>query len=990
MQYPNDGLISRFFSKSRHLAAILALVLIAAGCSKAEDPPPAPAPTVDEVVDGPGFHLQDMWMFFDITGMDASGNTESILDDLIAEVSSQAGEPVALTEFLNFSPLPDIEAAMVSPDGEILEEVEISFGLFGMPDGYSDPAAGELTLGFVTSAPTTVRNVMGGDELVLNLDQFESTQNYETVLLDFAMGQARPVADESGLDALETLQARFEGGSITWVGSDADGNLEPAMWRGVPGSKVSPAALAFSDEAELTTNTAQLTTGVNVTGSTSMSPLILPAPVPARGSGPSGFGVKPAFKGKGGLALTVFCLAGTLIVTGGAGVLFGSVFCTLIGGMGALNDAINAIDDNNGGGNPHPGPGGGFWGDPHITTFDGANQPLMLIGEFDAAISAEMRLQLRTAATSQDSNVSYNVAAAIEADGAVIIADATAESEQRFRLDGEPLTLESSEQHEMENGVTISRFGNSYDVTAPSGHAVVLTMHGASLDAHYYLPKDHAPGADEVTGLLGDADGDVENDFFARDGSTIEDFTLEQFYGEIAESWRVSDEDNLFDSPLTHDRSFPTAKPDPDENVIAWATKLCTGMGLSGYYLEACITDVAATLDAAYVMRAMEGQAVYSPETFNLAGPGTDAGGAADAAIQLDGMHAKMQTPYLDDAGHVLVAMQSLDDRSGVLVALDEDGSTAWQIPMEDTSCGFAVSGNRALVPNYSDANGEKIFVLQLIDTQDGSEIDIFSADHLVQRNCTELTVTDDLIIGASVGDAGRIIGINPHTEDAVFDTEIANMQSKVIASGDGNLWAITDDGNSVLANQIDPETGTVTSKTKLPATGLVSPEKSISATEDGFIAVLKEGATDVMLRFTGSNTAWVTEFPIDVGDKSYGAPSRISSDDHMVAGYSGDSRVLAFDIETGEAVNTITPSSFNNNGSQIALHAGNVVVAPFGGDAWVEIYDPRTGDQVWSTPAPSGIPTNDAKAIHSLDEGRILIQGGKDDHALIAIYAVP
>src|SRR5690625_7181461 len=95
-----------------------------------------------------------------------------------------------------------------------------------------------------------------------------------------------------------------------------------------------------------------------------------------------------------------------------------------------------------------------------------------------------------------------------------------------------------------------------------------------------------------------------------------------------------------------------------------------------------------------------------------------------------------------------------------------------------------------------------------------------------------------------------------------------------------------------------------------------------------------------------------------------------------MVAGYSGDSRVLAFDLETGEVVNTITPSSFNNNGSQIALHAGNVVVAPFGGDAWVEIYDPRTGDQVWSTPAPSDIPTNDAKAIHSLDEGRILIQG--------------
>lgn len=65
-------------------------------------------------------------------------------------------------------------------------------------------------------------------------------------------------------------------------------------------------------------------------------------------------------------------------------------------------------------------------------------------------------------------------------------------------------------------------------------------------------------------------------------------------------------------------------------------------------------------------------------------------------------------------------------------------------------------------------------------------------------------------------------------------------------------------------------------------------------------------------------------------------------------------------------------------------------VVAPFGGDAWVEIYDPHTGDQVWSTAAPADVPTNDAKAIHSLDEGRILIQGGKDDHALIAIYAVP
>lgn len=38
-------------------------------------------------------------------------------------------------------------------------------------------------------------------------------------------------------------------------------------------------------------------------------------------------------------------------------------------------------------------------------------------------------------------------------------------------------------------------------------------------------------------------------------------------------------------------------------------------------------------------------------------------------------MHTKIQTRYLDDAGHVLVAMQILDEPSGILVTSDEDGS---------------------------------------------------------------------------------------------------------------------------------------------------------------------------------------------------------------------------------------------------------------------------------------------------------------------------
>ncbi len=972
------------------ITAVLGLVLSACTGSKDDADTTVEQDDKDVSQTTTAQQLQDIWMFHDLVGVDDEGKSASVIDLVVSELTDTAQDPVALTDDLNFAPLPELVGTMASPDGTIRDDISVTFGLFGIPEGSAHDDVGAQTLGFVTSAPTSATNVSAGDELVFNVGQFEALNDYTSVLLDYVFGQAKPAgADvEENLAPLDVLAARFAAETVEWSAIEIDGELEAGMWSGVAGNPNSVAAKAAQEsvgQAETTdasaagfaTHTDIFQTANNRNGETSIVQTGLVNRM-------MGFPVKDSFTGKTGLALTGVCIVAAVVVTGPAAVVVGSVFCTTIGVIAVLNDAMNAIEDNTPGGNPRPGRPGTSSGEPHLTTFDGARHDLMAVGEFDMFIMDDMRLQLRTKPYGTSKRVSINTAAAMDVAGDTIVADSDSENIADIMVNDEPTTLEIGTPIDLPSGGIVKLVGNAVDVEWPDGRAVTLNMHSASLDAVVVLPEE---GTFETTGLLGDADGNADNDFFTREGETFDDLTTELFYDEVVESWRVTEADNLFGQPLTHDPDFPDFSPAEEPENLAWATAICASMGLTGSYLEDCITDVSATEDVGFAKRAAIDQAIHNPMSFfNF----NRAAIAAGTGVTFEGTHLTEHAGQMDQNGHALIQLRHNEgDKNQLHAVTVEDGEEAWSVPMQDSTCGVAVAGaDRIVVPGVDDDG----FLFQFVDSESGS-VDQSVPSPFNYRDCLSMVTADDTVIVGSGGKEPMLLGLNSSSGDVTFEQSVPDMTVGPVRAEDGTIWVVTENDDRIDAHEVDVETGKVTNATTIPGDA-VSGLSGIAPTADGFVVTVKEEEGSATVRVANGSIAWRTEFPVELDGRDLASPGRISVDDQTIAGYtmSSSSFVVVLDTETGEKVRRLDPSSFNNNGGQVAHHDGNIIVGTFGGKAWIEAYDPDTLELVWSEQPPDALGLSDAKQLASLgDDGFMVLSdadlGNGDDNTAVQFF---
>lgn len=251
-------------------------------------------------------------------------------------------------------------------------------------------------------------------------------------------------------------------------------------------------------------------------------------------------------------------------------------------------------------------------GDPHITTVDGLNYELQAAGEFDLAVSRGLGVDVQARFEPSGSNVSVITAIATSVNGALVElrADGT------VLLNGEARTIADGDGFGLGGGI-LERQGADYFITFPvqgdSPPVISFEPRGDTAAVGVYYPA----GASELSGLVGNADGNPNNDLRLRDGTQLPvNASPATLHGTFADSWRISDDYSDFTyaagaSTATYtNQAFPSqiiTSADFTQTQRAAATSTCLQSQVPpGPQFDDCVLDVLVTGDSSLAQLAAE------------------------------------------------------------------------------------------------------------------------------------------------------------------------------------------------------------------------------------------------------------------------------------------------------------------------------------------------------------------------------------------------
>lgn len=266
---------------------------------------------------------------------------------------------------------------------------------------------------------------------------------------------------------------------------------------------------------------------------------------------------------------------------------------------------------------------GRTYGDPHLKSFDGASYSFQTVGEFTLVKSGSGHMNIQVRQRPQSDNFSLNTAVAMNVDGDRIGFYANEKPDGNtstpLRIEGEPIYIENQNYY-LEHGGTITKMGNDYLVTWPTGERAKLSPSSSGGMRFYNVAVEIYPCNDTYDGLLGNANGRSSDDFESRNGGSLStarwnmgvfgstnrtDQVLEKEYlaylaKDFARDHRITQSTSLFDYGFNQstlaftDESFPRVHytiGDLASDDYRRAERECARRGFTGTELSACIYD---------------------------------------------------------------------------------------------------------------------------------------------------------------------------------------------------------------------------------------------------------------------------------------------------------------------------------------------------------------------------------------------------------------
>ncbi|MGB9364940.1 MAG: VWD domain-containing protein [Xanthobacteraceae bacterium] len=263
-----------------------------------------------------------------------------------------------------------------------------------------------------------------------------------------------------------------------------------------------------------------------------------------------------------------------------------------------------ALNDTN---NP-PGPcaactaGGSTTGEPHIMTLDGLYYDFQAAGDFLLTTSGpSFIVQVRQQWTPNRPNVAFNKAVAMQMGQTRV---AVFVDPARLVVDGKQVALADGEKLSLPDSVEVSRNANTYVIKHGSEETVrvlvvddvwVKILGGHFLDVSVSL---NYAASRPMRGLLGNGNGDVQDDIATRDGGVLaQPVSFRDFYGRYGASMSVRAEESLFGEDSKTMFEAPE-KPYTVRNLAPrdyrFARAACIKARVTaGPLLDACTLDVA-------------------------------------------------------------------------------------------------------------------------------------------------------------------------------------------------------------------------------------------------------------------------------------------------------------------------------------------------------------------------------------------------------------
>ncbi len=249
---------------------------------------------------------------------------------------------------------------------------------------------------------------------------------------------------------------------------------------------------------------------------------------------------------------------------------------------------------------------GGSNGDPHLTTLDGRFYDFQAAGEFTLIRSRKdsLEVQVREEPYPGAPNLAINTAVALRVGSDRVVVSR-----------GQPLSVQvggrgflvPARPARLAGGGRIAMVRDQVEVVWPD--STVARIWSVGTWGVAVLVKPVAARKGTLSGLLGDFDGNQDNDFKTRGGRALGEVadSRRKLYGVFGESWRITQRTSLFDyAPGQSTRTF-TNRSIPHEIVITAslspsarrrAEAACRSLKIrDSRIFQACVLDVAGTGD---------------------------------------------------------------------------------------------------------------------------------------------------------------------------------------------------------------------------------------------------------------------------------------------------------------------------------------------------------------------------------------------------------